>query len=444
VNAAQFHNIYRSLIEENPVAIRAVLKILTIEYTDRVPTMSITCEARPTLLVNLSFVAEHCRTDSEVAAVIVHEFLHVLLRHTHRLEPVTLEENIACDAVINAIIHRTMGPEASSFMKRYYAPETEMNRLLRPPRDHCNVGTSAWRHERKREKRFLQIWRALYLGDLLVDDIRAFIGDLNGAEAPIGHLLGNHDPALSREGDAGPAAQILVEALRESLTQLDAATIYRTPAKGAAGIGSAIAGLHIAASATKLWLAETEAVLRRHLLADASGAPAPCPATGLLPVLSPSDARASMRAQWSPFLPEAAWPTERRVPAGRALVYLDASGSMDEELPLLVLLLARLSAHIRRPFWAFSTVISPAHIENGRLSTTSTGGTQLSCVLEHVAQHKPRAAVVITDGFIETVNPKLLQATRGTRLHALVTRRGTTLPFTRLGIPFTHLREVPK
>ncbi len=56
MNATHFHNIYRELIEENPLAIRTVLKILAVEFTDTVPTLAVTCEARPRLLVNLAFI----------------------------------------------------------------------------------------------------------------------------------------------------------------------------------------------------------------------------------------------------------------------------------------------------------------------------------------------------------------------------------------------------
>ena len=75
MNASDFHSIYQELIEENPLAIRAVLKVLHVEFTDTVPTLAVTCEERPRLLVNLGFVGDHCHTDAHVKAVICHEFL---------------------------------------------------------------------------------------------------------------------------------------------------------------------------------------------------------------------------------------------------------------------------------------------------------------------------------------------------------------------------------
>jgi predicted metal-dependent peptidase len=135
MNARDFQQVYLELIDENPLAIRAVLKVLRVEFTDTVPTLAVTCEARPRLLVNLAFVRAHCRTEAHVKAVICHEFLHVLLRHTERFTTLTQAEHLAVDAVINAIIHRSLGPDYSGMMSRYYADERGIARLLRPPTD---------------------------------------------------------------------------------------------------------------------------------------------------------------------------------------------------------------------------------------------------------------------------------------------------------------------
>jgi hypothetical protein len=85
MNAYEVRGLLAELIDENPFAIRALLRISTTELSATVPTAAVTCEARPRLLVNLSFVSEHCHTEAQVKAVICHEFLHILLRHT---EPV--------------------------------------------------------------------------------------------------------------------------------------------------------------------------------------------------------------------------------------------------------------------------------------------------------------------------------------------------------------------
>jgi hypothetical protein len=124
-------------------------------------------------------------------------------------------------------------------------------------------------------------------------------------------------------------------------------------------------------------------------------------------------------------------------------VYLDVSGSMYAEMPLVISLLAQLAGWIRRPFWAFSTIVAPAVIERGTLKSQTSGGTSLECVLEHVARTRPSAAVIVTDGYIESVAKARVAALGGTRLHAIVTRDGDTRLLRRAGIPYSQLARVP-
>jgi hypothetical protein len=116
---------------------------------------------------------------------------------------------------------------------------------------------------------------------------------------------------------------------------------------------------------------------------------------------------------------------------------------MNAEMPLIVALLGRLTPYIRRPFWAFSNVVAPARIEQGRLIADTTGGTSMRCVLDHVARTKPRAAIVVTDGYIEAVSPTQVAATAGTRLHVIITRDGSDTLLRSAGLPYTQLSRVP-
>jgi len=106
-------------------------------------------------------------------------------------------------------------------------------------------------------------------------------------------------------------------------------------------------------------------------------------------------------------------------------------------------LLGRLAPYIRRPFWAFSNIVAPARIEQGRLVANTTGGTSMACVLEHVAKTRPRAAVVVTDGYIEAISQAQVAATAGTRLHVIVTRDGNPALLQGTGLPYTQLSRLP-
>jgi nitrogen fixation protein FixH len=445
-----FRNLLRELIEENPLAIRAVLKVLAIEFTATVPTLAVTCEARPRLLVNLGFVSEHCHTEAQVKAVICHEFLHILLRHTERFTRLTAADHLALDAVINAIIHRSLGPEYSALMSHYYARETGVARLLRPPGDaeetqiQGRFVLAAHGKISAAERDLLGAWAGLYQGQLVADDIRDLARDHLQQDEPGGLvLLGDHE---GLDGNAGleELPPVLADALGQTLKAMNGSGIFRSPKDRGLGAEAYRAVVPAADTAVDRWRRETYAVLRRHLLPDArSPAREPATATYTLPVLSPGDGRAALRALWSPFLPDAVWRTEVPARAGSAHVYLDVSGSMDAEMPLIVALLGRLTGYIRRPFWAFSNVVAPARIEHGRLVADTTGGTSLGCVLEHLARTRPRAAVVVTDGYIETVDRALLAAASATRLHALVTRDGSAALLQRAGIPYTQLGRLP-
>lgn len=435
IREEQFRAILCELADENPWAVRPLLKILEVRFTDAVPTLAVTCEARPALAVNLGFVNRHCRTDCHVKALVCHELLHVTLNHTEKWQLATPMQNLALDAVINAVIHRTMGEAYSSLMAEYYAGRDFPLCLLRPPGARMVYGG----------KTPDCAWGGLYLGFLVADDILEILDTLlqaSWAGAPFlpGDLLGNHDAGVPAAGGA------LEEAVREALREMDGSEIWRDA--GSRGVGpGAFPGAFVSeeTEAVEAWKRKTMAVLQACLTPDRhSRLREEAPLEYRLPLMHPRDKRAFLKSLWSPFLPDAAWETAARRPRGSANVYLDVSGSMRDEMPYLVALLNRLRAFIRTPFWAFSTVVGRAVIEHGELRAHSTGGTSINCVLEHISQDRPRASVIVTDGFVERVDGRLLAETRSTRIRVLVTRNGSPAELERAGIPCTQLERVPR
>ena len=441
MNAEYFHALYRELIEENPFAVRAVLKVLQVEFTETVPTLAVTCETRPRLLVNLAFLKKHCRTDQHVKAVICHEFLHVLLRHTERFAGFSPAEHVAFDAVINAIIHRELGDDYSEFMSRYYAKEKGVCRLLRPPtfteqRSHYNYAV-------RTRSPLVSAWHSLYDGLLIADDIADLAKDFQDAKTVPSKgtvLIGGHDHTEF----VGELPEVLQEALDQALKSMNGCGIWRSPKERGVGANAYRAAIPGVSEGVQRWRRETLEVLRRHLVPDPKAVRRDTrPLHFTVPVLSPGDRRATLRALWSPLLPEALWSTEQRLRSGTAQVYLDVSGSMNAEMPLIIGLLARLGSFIHKPLWAFSNVVAKAEIVNGRLLADTTGGTSMACVLEHIAETRPAAAVVVTDGYIETLSPGLLAGVRGTRLHVIVTRDGSPAMLQQAGISYSQLSELP-
>lgn len=459
MNPQRFAAILAELLDENPFALRAVVKILQIEYTSEVETMAVTRDARPRLLVNLEFVRQHCKTDDEVKAVLCHEFLHVLLNHTEQLGRLTKARHIALDAVINAIIHREHGKKYSSMMSRYYASSMGPMKILRPMTGGEEMAKSITEVGARPPPAWHRSWVDLYRGTLVADDIEAIVGALPPRQSPRGGRVGPGDEAvdgplegiasggtlLGNHRDLGEAMpEVLRDALDEALKQMNGAGIWRSPKSRGTAANSYSVSVFANQAPTRRWQKAAYEVLRNHLLPDrTSRIRAEEPYESRIPVLSPSDRRAFLRATWSEIIPDAIWIGTRPQRSDTANVYLDVSGSMDSEMPLIIAVLHRLSRCIRRPFWAFSDKVVPAVIEKGQLRADTTSGTSLSCVLAHIEKTRPPSAVIVTDGYIEGVPIAAVRRVQGTRLHALVTRDGDRSVLMRLGIPCTQLGKVP-
>jgi hypothetical protein len=201
--------------------------------------------------------------------------------------------------------------------------------------------------------------------------------------------------------------------------------IWRSPKARGVGANPYAALFNASNEPLRRWKRQTLEVLRRHVSPDASSRATREESRDYrVPVLSPGDRRAFLQALWAPYLPEATWQGVVTRPEGSAQVYLDVSGSMNAEMPLIVGLLGQLSRHIRRPFWAFSDEVAPARIVNGQLQAATSGGTRMTCVIEHLQRTRPAAAVVVTDGYIEPLSAEVRARAANTRLHAIVTRDG--------------------
>ena len=157
-----FKNILLELIDENPLACQGVLSILRIEYTDRVPTLAVSLEDPPRLLVNLVFLEAEASEEVHVKAVLLHEFLHVLLNHTENFKQMDNATNVALDAVINHIIQRSEGEAYSAFFRQYYRNLTGYNSLLRP-----TLETELYAHQDE----LTPLRHGLRQGTVVVDDI---------------------------------------------------------------------------------------------------------------------------------------------------------------------------------------------------------------------------------------------------------------------------------
>ncbi len=440
INEPLFRAILSELLDENMLACNGVLSLAGIEFTESVPTLAVTLGERPMLLVNLKFLGEHAHTEAHVKAVILHEFLHIILGHTERFERMDTALNFALDAVINHIIHRICGLDYSDFFSRYYKAAIGVAKLLRPwVGEECNFPKERLT---KDERALNELQEGLIKGRILGDDVLELVKAQSQSqwdiELPEGTLfIGSHD----LDDDCSP---LIVDAITQTLKSWNQGGIFRDPGRFLSDPNRfAEKGVPIE---MRNWERTAWEILRNFITADRSSPLLEeVPLTVLLPVLSPNDRRAFLRTLWNPIVAEARWDLVARKPFGTCHVYLDVSGSMGEEMQALVGLLSRLRRYIRTPFWAFSDVVKPATIRDGQLVTESTGGTCMNSVLQHVADTRPGKAIVITDGYIDLCNPALLSRMRATgqQLFAIVSRGGHTRELDNACIPCRQLGKYP-
>lgn len=426
---AHIRGILQDLIDENPVACRAVLGLCGVEFTDQVPTAAVSMAKRPMLRINPAFVKAHCQTEDDVRLLLLHEFLHVVLRHTERFRCMTPLLNVALDVVINTALVRLLGRQRCGLLDRCYQDADGIVRLLAPPAERHRPGfrirpldgLSLLDAEGRPTARFHKLHQELYAHDAryTFSDVRELLRDeIGDAEGQL--FLGNHD-------EEGYGEELPMEVMERLEGQV-------LPALGKnAGPGGRHSSLDMAAE--RQWRAQVRPILRRLLTPQATGLPrAFRQQAAVLPVLSTSDRRAALRSTWSPFLPMSEHRISGLGPPQGVVVYLDVSTSIHEELPSLLGLLSGYGNWLATPLWAFSTEVFPATFRKGRLQATTTGGTSLECVYAHALERRVKRALVITDGHVGHS-----EAPPPCRMEALIPHNGEATALEGRGIPVVRL-----
>jgi hypothetical protein len=290
----------------------------------------------------------------------------------------------------------------------------------------------------------------LLSGRVVVDDLLDLVREIRKEESapaqPVSDLpgdrvfIGNHEG----NGQGNSMADKAREILHDTLKSYNGHGIYRSPKSH--GFGANPYPETFAAKDENLihWERSTWKILKKLCTPDPrTSLTESTEQSVLLPVLNERDRRAFLKSTWSPLIPDVSWSITREKPEGTTVLYFDVSGSMYAEMQALVHLLHRLMRYIRKPFWAFSDEVAPAVIRNGVLETSTSGGTSINSVLAHFADSHVEQAVVITDGYIEKCDPKLLRRLDGKTLHAIVSRDGSTRELDRAGIPAYQLEPYP-
>lgn len=424
----------------------ALLGLLRIEETREVPTAAVTCERRPVLKVNPDFVAARCRTDEHLFLLVMHEIHHVLLGHTRLFPRPTPLHNLAFDAVINALLcSRFPGRAHTSFFLGLYGGETGPGRLLAPPE-----GKPLADPELRKVHQLLyprEGGRCDATFKEVFDRLVALLPEKGTGQAETPGLLGNHgDEADDEWGTGGPLDPEVVAAVRK--------IVEKWPQPPDPRRGRSLEDLLKETSAPAATPgARVLAAMRSALLAASHGTSRSRfrqagPVASLVPFPVAQDRRANVArlSGVEPLLFAGELVSTRARGAGRTVVYLDVSGSMDSFLPYLYGALVRLADLVEPRVHCFSTKLVTVpfrEIAEGR--RRSTGGTDGACALEHALKQRARRVLLLTDGYVGPVRPALERGLRASRLdvRVLLTPGGWRRDLEPVASVFRELPELP-
>jgi hypothetical protein len=416
-------------------ALEAFFRLVDVRLTDAIPTAAVECRATPALLLNPVFVEARCRTDEHLLMLVLHELHHVLLGHTRLFPRVTLAQNLAFDAVINALLSRQFPTEPYlSFFKAGYAAGAFPECLLRPP--------DGWPGEPRFPESLPESARRLVLtiysesGATYAEIFEALRKALaRRKKLELGSpLLGDHAPEEGVPGRGQEAADspLLREIVRSVVEKWPQPP---DPIRGRS-VGAELRELFVhrehAVPAAVVTLRQAVATLARE---DPRGSVAYArDGEESLPILTPLPALSDRRALVRRFLGEEPllYRSELSRPGrigGPALaeVFLDVSGSVTRYLPHLVAAVRPFAERRQVRVRGFSDRVAPIGAgELARGAVRTTGGTEIACVTREILENRIRRALILTDGYVGKVPEDHREGLKrsGTRLWVALTPDG--------------------
>jgi hypothetical protein len=388
-------------------------RLTNIEVSREVPTAAVDCTRLPRLRINPDFIAQHCPKDEHLFLLVMHEIWHVMLAHTRMHPRMTPAQNVAFDAIINAGLMREFyTPEYMGFFDKINPADKFPSCLLRPP-----VG---WPHNPQYPTELGptdtgDLLRRLYPpqndANVLMpmyEEVLDLLIRSGCVKFEFTMLLGNHDPLQMHD-------PLLKEVMREARSKWK-------PFKQLEDQRLRLANKHLSVGQTGK---ETRAVfaqaLRLSLVTSTNRklktTTEVVMSSGNKTVLpNPRDRLAPARSRLG--IPQTLWeqPTTVNVrrwkPTEKAHLYLDVSGSMEHLLPNLIDLVVPYVADGTADVFQFSTEIAPITFEQlSHGDITTTGGTNINCVLEHLLTMPkfPRTVLLVTDGEFGTPQPNHVQ-----------------------------------
>lgn len=396
-----------SALPAGDYCVPALMKVLEVVETERIPTASIECTDWPRLLVNPAFVARHANTPEKLLMLVLHELHHVILGHTRNVRRPGPLENLAFDMVINAMLSRSVrDPRARALLTDTYDPDQLPEALLRPPH--------GFRYSRERDRELAEAplrWHAHAPPGLRGIYSRLYFGPgatyseildlLRGCARPDWGcgtlLLGGH---CDDDVDPRPLARrsaVLHGALKSAVARWPQGDSPR-------GVATLNKALVVPAAVPpplrgQLLTAIESVASPGNGFASGHEAPSTVDIESVIPRTSRRCVVGSALGVPPILYPEAVLGSPRPRESSPVHVYLDVSGSVRPIIPHLIGAILDAGMAVHPVVHQFSTQIADVSLTDLRLGTVSSaGGTDLECVAAHVASHRVRRAVIVTDG----------------------------------------------
>lgn len=401
------------------------LKLVDVVVSDQTESACVEVGPQPRLHLNETFVQKHCQRDEHLLMLILHELYHIILGHTRLFHRLSFAHNIVFDAFINAMLcHQFREPVFLEFFENLNSDTDFPSRLLRPPTGWDNEPMQYPVDARDNEKAVMtrlygSDWRTVTYQEIY-DLLKVSLKD---EDASLCTLLGDHDgsDAMGEKDQTAVNDALFKNILGRVVVDWPQKTNWSQ------GQGSHVFDyiLPKPRSPKTDFLAALKRFLNKaRVLQPDRRTPYSWQKTdyhietmmalpnwrdrhahskevlmGTAPILNKSELEVR-RVHW----------TQRQM----SHVYIDISGSMEEILPWLAGAMRCIEKQGSCRLYAFSTVVN--EIRQGQLlkgKLQNTGGTDINCVYEHVAnlpiRNIPRKVVVLTDGYtgLPTTNLQL-------------------------------------
>jgi hypothetical protein len=391
-------------------ALTALLRLVDIVESDKVPTAAVECHIQPRLLVNPEFVDRHANTPERLLMLVMHELHHVLLGHTTLFKTVTNIDNFVFDCVINALVSRMFpDPEHVSFFTGFYSDEKFPECLLRPPAEWDGnavekLPPAIHSLPMKHRAAVSEVYRGLYSETgVTYDEIFEILPRLvvDGGVSGI-PLLGGHDEDGATSGGIEHRSPVLFDVVRS--------IVEEWPQPPDPISGRSLADILRQDTLSTRRVPGNRAVLRSLLRRIAGkGANGRIRRIGDLRIVVPTpvpliDRRSTvLRALGAePVFYAGSTDVRRRTPSGdRVHVYVDVSGSMNGIKDAIYGAVDDCREWVHPSVHLFSNGIFDVTRDDIRKGVVkTTGGTDVACIAKHMEINKVRRACIVTDGWV--------------------------------------------